>query len=150
MAKQALNLNTSLKEKMTQFEQKRYETQLTTMQTGKQDENKMKEMQDMYAELIEIDEAKKFLLQRARAKMKRHRNTSESSQLESLITAMVNTEQFPYNYEDVGQLSIYQFNESLQQVIKKIDFDNKMHGIYAGTLSAKDLSQDELNWLTHK
>ena len=96
------------------------------------------------------DEAKKFLLQRARAKMKRHRNTSESSQLESLITAMVNTEQFPYNYEDVGQLSIYQFNESLQQVIKKIDFDNKMHGIYAGTLSAKDLSQDELNWLTHK
>ena len=96
------------------------------------------------------DEAKKFLLQRARAKMKRHRNTSESSQLESLITAMVNTEQFPYNYEDVGQLSIYQFNESLQQVIKKIDFDNKMHGIYAGTLSAKDLGQDELNWLTHK
>lgn len=96
------------------------------------------------------DEAKKFLLQRARAKMKRHRDTSESSQLESLITAMVNTEQFPYNYEDVGRLSIYQFNESLQQVIKKIDFDNKMHGIYAGTLSAKDLSQDELNWLTHK
>ena len=96
------------------------------------------------------DEANKFLLQRARAKMKRHRNTSESSQLESLITAMVNTEQFPYNYEDVGQLSIYQFNESLQQVIKKIDFDNKMHGIYAGTLSAKDLGQDELNWLTHK
>lgn len=96
------------------------------------------------------DEAKKFLLQRARAKMKRHRNTSESSQLEGLITAMVNTEQFPYNYEDVGQLSIYQFNESLQQVIKKIDFDNKMHGIYAGTLSAKDLGQDELNWLTHK
>jgi hypothetical protein len=25
-----------------------------------------------------------------------------------------------------------------------------MHGIYAGTVSAKDLSQDDLNWLTHK
>lgn len=60
MAKQALNLNTSLKEKMAQFEQKRYETQLIAMQTGKQDETKMKEMQDLYAELIEIDEAKKF------------------------------------------------------------------------------------------
>lgn len=60
MAKQALNLNSSLKEKMAQFEQKRYETQLMAMQTGKQDEEKMTEMQNLYAELIEIDEAKKF------------------------------------------------------------------------------------------
>ncbi len=60
MAKQALNLNTSLKEKMAKFEQKRYETQLIAMQTGKQEEEKLKEMQDLYAELIEIDDAKKF------------------------------------------------------------------------------------------
>ena len=60
MAKQALNLNSSLKEKMLQFEQKRYETQIMAMQTGKQDEEKMKEMQNLYAELVEIDEAKKF------------------------------------------------------------------------------------------
>ena len=60
MAKQALNLNNNLKEKMIQFEQKRYETQLAVMQTGKQDEKKIKEMQDLYAELVEIDEAKKF------------------------------------------------------------------------------------------
>lgn len=60
MARQALDLNTPLKEKMSQFEQKRYETQLIAMQTGKQDEEKYKEMQNLYAELIEIDEAKKF------------------------------------------------------------------------------------------
>lgn len=60
MAKQALNLNNSLKEKMAQFEQKRYETQLAVMQTGKQDEEKYKEMQDLYTKLVEIDEAKKF------------------------------------------------------------------------------------------
>ena len=60
MAKQALNLNAGLKEKMAQFEQKRYETQLVTMQTGKQDEEKLKAMQELYAELVEIDDAKKF------------------------------------------------------------------------------------------
>ena len=60
MAKQTINLNTSLKEKMMQFEQKRYETQLLAMQTGKQNEEKYKEMQELYAELIEIDEAKRF------------------------------------------------------------------------------------------
>ena len=60
MAKQALNLNTRLKEKMKQFEQKRYETQIMAIQTGKQDDTKKKEMQDLYAELIEMDEAKRF------------------------------------------------------------------------------------------
>lgn len=60
MAKQTLNLNTALKEKMAKFEQIRYETQLIAMQTGKQDEEKYKEMQTLYAELVEIADAKKF------------------------------------------------------------------------------------------
>ena len=60
MAKEALNLNISLKEKMKEFEQIRYETQISAMQTGKKDEEEYKKMQDVYAELIEIDEAKKF------------------------------------------------------------------------------------------
>ena len=60
MAKQTLNLNTTLKEKMAEFEKKRYETQLVAMQTGKQDEQKVKEMQDLYAELVEIDDARRF------------------------------------------------------------------------------------------
>lgn len=60
MAKQALNLNAALKEKMAQFEKVRYEGQLEAMQTGKQNEAKYKEMQDLYVELIENSEAKKF------------------------------------------------------------------------------------------
>lgn len=95
-------------------------------------------------------EAKKYMLERARAKMKRRRNHNESSQLESLIVAMVNTEQYKYNFEDTKKLSIYQFNESVRQVIKKVDYDNRMYGVYAGTVNVKDLSQDDLNWLTHK
>ena len=49
MAKQALNLNTALKEKMAEFEKTRYEVQLEMMQTGKNDEEKYKRMQDLYA-----------------------------------------------------------------------------------------------------
>lgn len=60
MAKQALNLNTNLKEKMMNFEQTRYEVQVQMMQTGKNDEEKYKKMQDLYAELIEDEEAKRF------------------------------------------------------------------------------------------
>ena len=60
MAKQALNLNTKLKEKMMEFEQTRYEVQLEMMQTGKNNEEKYKKMQDLYAELIEDEEAKRY------------------------------------------------------------------------------------------
>lgn len=60
MAKQALNLNTVLKEKMAEFEKSRYEVQLEMMQTGKNNEEKYKKVQEMYAELIENAEAKKF------------------------------------------------------------------------------------------
>lgn len=60
MAKQALNLNASLKARIAKFEQVRYETQIIAMQTGKQDETKYKEMQDLYAELIEIHDAKRY------------------------------------------------------------------------------------------
>lgn len=95
-------------------------------------------------------EAKDYLLQRERDKLKRRKNRKEDSHLESLIVAMVNAEQYKYDYEGTRELSIYQFNESVRQVIKKVDYDNKMHGVYAGTIKIKDLSQDDLNWLTHK
>lgn len=95
-------------------------------------------------------EAKKFMLERAREKMKRKRHRTEVSQLETLIIAMVNTEQYKYNYEETKSLSIYQFNESVRQIIKKIDYDNRMRGVYAGTVDVKGLSQDDLNWLVHK
>lgn len=95
-------------------------------------------------------EAKEYLIERARTKMRRHKNRATDSQLEELIVALVNTEQFHYGFGGTRELSIYQFNESVHQIIKKIDYDNRMHGIYSGTVSAKDLSQDDLNWLTHK
>ena len=60
MAKQTLDLNSNLKQKIREFEQIRYEVQLLAMQTGKQDEEKYKKMQDLYLELIEDDGAKKY------------------------------------------------------------------------------------------
>lgn len=60
MAKEALNLNKHLKEKMEEFEKLRYTVQLEMMQTGKNNEEKYKEMQEKYAELVENEEAKRY------------------------------------------------------------------------------------------
>ena len=95
-------------------------------------------------------EAQDFMLQVEREKMKRQKKRGSFSNLESLIIALVNTEQFCYRYDDVLDLTIYQFNESVRQIVHKVEYDNRMRGVYAGTISAKDLSQDDLNWLVHK
>ena len=60
MAKQAINLNTELKNKIDEFEKARYELQIIAMQTGKNDEEKLKKVQELYAELMEQSDAKKF------------------------------------------------------------------------------------------
>lgn len=93
--------------------------------------------------------AKAFMLERARVKLNREKRRVRKSQLETLIVAMVNTEQYKYNFESTRTLSIFQFNECVQQIIKKVNYDNQMHGVYAGTVSVKDLNPKDLNWLEH-
>ena len=60
MAKETLSLKPDLKKKIMEFEEARYDAQITAMQIGKADEEKTKKMQQLYIELIENDEAKKF------------------------------------------------------------------------------------------
>ena len=59
-AKEYIDLKPDLKEKIMDFQKLRYETQLSSMQTGKEDEEKLKKVQEMYSELIQIDEAKRY------------------------------------------------------------------------------------------
>ena len=60
MAREALALNPDLKKKISEFETARYDAQLTEMQTGKEDEEKSNKMKNLYAELIQIEDAKKY------------------------------------------------------------------------------------------
>lgn len=91
--------------------------------------------------------ARKFMIERARVKQKRAARKPKRSQLENLIVAMVNTEQFHYGFEGVQHLSLYQFNVSVAQVIKKVNYDHLMSGCYAGTIDIKKIDQSQLDWL---
>lgn len=59
-AKQAINLEPEYKIKIAEFEKVRYEEQINSIKTGKSDETKMAEIQNLYKELIEIPEVKKY------------------------------------------------------------------------------------------
>lgn len=60
MAKETLSLKPELKKKIEEFEVARYDAQITAMQTGKNDEEKTKKMQQLYIELVEDADAAKF------------------------------------------------------------------------------------------
>jgi len=60
MAKQAINLNFELKSKIEEFEKARYDAQIIAIQKGKDDENKLRHVQELYGELIQNQEASKY------------------------------------------------------------------------------------------
>ncbi|MCI8273641.1 MAG: YlbF family regulator [Clostridia bacterium] len=59
-AKEAINLNYELKKKIDEFEKARYEAQIIALQTGRDNEEKMKNVQELYGELIQNQEASKY------------------------------------------------------------------------------------------
>lgn len=94
--------------------------------------------------------ARKYMIDRARVKQRRAARKPHKSQLEDLIVALVNTEQFKYGYEGTRDLTVYQFYASVYQIIKKIHYDQVMSGYYAGTIPSKELDKAQLNWLISK
>ena len=60
IAKEAINLNYELKEKLEEFEKARYEAQIIALQTGKDDEQKLRKVQELYGQLIQNQEASKY------------------------------------------------------------------------------------------
>jgi len=98
------------------------------------------------------EEARQFMLRMERRKQRRAERERQDGALrlkplESLIVSAVNTAEFPYTFETVLDLTLYQFNISLRQINNKIRFDNLMIGCYAGTVKAKELSNQELSWM---
>lgn len=94
------------------------------------------------------ESARKYLLEKERKKQKLYAKKPREPYLEKLVTALVNTSEFPYGYDECMNLSIYRFNQSFRQIQQKINFDNTMIGVYAGTVDTSKMSSKEsLSWI---
>ena len=97
------------------------------------------------------EETHKYLLERARIKQERAmRRRQVNTELEDYIVALVNTNDFKYDFESVRGLSLYKFTRSLQQILKRVNYDQVMLGYYTGNLDIKKINQENLNWLSSK
>lgn len=92
-------------------------------------------------------EAKAYLIERNRKKKQRLAKKPYKSFLESMIISLVNTEEFPYNYETVMGLSIYKLNASWRQIQKKKHWEQTMGGVYFGTVDTSKIDLEKINWL---
>ncbi len=94
------------------------------------------------------ESARKYLLEKERKKQQRNAGKKQDPYLEKLVIALVNTSEFPYDYDSCMDLSIYRFNQSFKQIQHKIMFDNTMIGVYAGTVDTSKLSnRDALSFI---
>ena len=71
------------------------------------------------------------------------------SMLCPLISAMVNSSGFKYNYETVLSLPIYTFMDSVQRIQKIKGYEGLMSGMYSGNIDVTKIrNKDEiLNWM---
>lgn len=93
-------------------------------------------------------EAKKYILERTKLKLKRAAKKPHHSFLDENIIALVNTEEFKYNYESVMDLNIYKLNASIHQIVHKKNYDEMMMGVYFGTIDAKTLDMQKIHWMS--
>ena len=93
--------------------------------------------------------ARNYIIERQRAKAKRRKKQVYTSRFDKQIVALVNNSNFKYDYENVMDLTVYNFMCSLKQIVKKYQVDNLNIGVYAGTIKAKGLG-DKLDWLNYE
>lgn len=97
------------------------------------------------------DTTKEYLIRKAKRKLKKNAKKPYEPYLEKMIIALVNRPEFKYNYEEVMNMSLYKFNQSLKQVQLSVSFDKTMIGVYTGTVDTSKMTDKScLSWIPIK
>lgn len=95
----------------------------------------------------ENEETRQYLLDRERRKQVRNRRKKFKSILFPLVSALVNCEYYHGSLEDVWNMKVFAFYDSIKRVQKIQGARALLAGIYAGTIDQKKIDTDELNWM---
>lgn len=91
---------------------------------------------------------KHWMLQEDRMKAEQNQNEENKSTILPLVSACVNHPGFKYKLEELKQVNICQFMDSVQRIQKYEQGVAAMHGIYGGFVNAKDIPQDLINFMS--
>lgn len=90
---------------------------------------------------------RKWMIQDDIDEMERAKREGYKSQLAPLISSMVNSAGFKYNYKTVLDLNIFLFMDAVKRTLKIDGYKNLMTGVYTGNVDSKKVNKKEFNWL---
>ena len=90
---------------------------------------------------------KQILIEEDRQNRERNKDKEFKSNLYGLISSMVNYSGFKYDYDNVWNVTMFQFMDAVQRA-RLIDSTNHLlNGVYAGTIDGKKIRNDKFNWM---
>ncbi len=98
--------------------------------------------------------AKEYILECERRHIaNRKKRVQESrNEFDELIIALVCENGFPYDFDTINKLTIYDFNCCVKQIIKRVNYNNISLGLYSGmgTVDRKKIKSSDLNFLSYR
>ena len=88
----------------------------------------------------------KILIMDDRKQRARHKDDAYESMFHNGIISLVNTEEFPYTYETVFDLTIYQFTKSLLQIQGKKQACAMLQGSMSGFVDTSKIPSSSFQW----
>lgn len=94
------------------------------------------------------ESTRRILIEDDRDEYMRNINKEYQSQLLNLISTMVNSSGFKYNHEDVWNLKIYSFFNSVKRITKIKNADLLLQSGYSGYgINLKEINNKQIDWL---
>ena len=91
---------------------------------------------------------KMILIEDARDEIERNKNKEYHSQLKNLISSMINSEGFKYNRDQVWDMKINAFMDSVKRIGKIKNSDLLLQSGYSGFgVNLKEIDNKQLDWL---
>lgn len=88
-----------------------------------------------------------ILIMDDRKQRSRHKDDAYESMFHNGIISLVNTEEFPYTYETVFDLTMYQFTKSLIQIQGKKQACAMLQGSMSGFVDTSKIPSSNFQWL---
>lgn len=90
---------------------------------------------------------KMVLIDEDRKKRQKNQNSEYESTLHSIIISLVNTEEFPYTYDSVKNITLYQLMKSYVQIQKKKAACALYEGSMSGFVDTSKLGSENFQWV---
>lgn len=90
---------------------------------------------------------KNFLIEEDRKKYSEIKNTDFTSVMKPLISSMLNSSGFKYKKNELREVGIVEFMDSVKRISVIMSTDALLKGMYSGMIDTSKINKNEFNWM---